>query len=327
MDNSISINHSGIRFSVEYATELLGVISILCKDQDAICDAGEERCNEEYRIEVLAYFQKWKDSEITRLLEHLSDEYNFNYDAPVELVLLLKHRQPIDLETLCLHRKPVPPALFEHFVNLLIRFESESNFQEFYETHRHYYKCILDRFIADYDIFKPLDFLVRYLGIANDNVFNVNLMLGITNANYGVTVGNHRYANLRPNGKSRFLPMPDYSFSAIYWTTLIVHEFAHSFVNPVTAKFRAQISTIDILPYADILKEMMYGSSLETYINETVIRAIECLYVKQHFPSCYEEYISNYEDEGFCQIREVTRKLNVEERTLEDSIQDIINMF
>lgn len=42
MNKSVEINHRGMTFSVEYAIELLGVISILCGDQDAICDAGAE---------------------------------------------------------------------------------------------------------------------------------------------------------------------------------------------------------------------------------------------------------------------------------------------
>ena len=56
MKKSVEINHRGMTFSVEYATELLGVISILCGDQDAICDAGAEWGNGEYRNEVLCLF-------------------------------------------------------------------------------------------------------------------------------------------------------------------------------------------------------------------------------------------------------------------------------
>lgn len=237
MQNSVEIRHNGIMFSVEYATELLGVISILCEDQDAVCDAGLERCNAEYRNDVLAFFSDWKGAEVTKLLERFSDDYNFNYDAPVDLFIQLKHGVHPDIESLCRHRKPIPTALFDHFLKLVRQFEAESNFESFYEKHRQYYEQIIEHFITDYNLFCPLDYLVDYWGNAKANHYHINLMLGITNSNYGVTVGNHLYANLRPYGKTRFAPMPDYSYSPIYWTTLIVHEFAHSFVNPICAEY------------------------------------------------------------------------------------------
>lgn len=326
MQSSVCIHHDGISFSVEYATELLGVVSILCQDQDTICDAGTQRCNAEYRAKVIQFFQAWRDSELTQLLERLSDDYNFNYDAPVDLMLQRKHQQPIDLNQLCLHRKPIPQVLFDRFLEQLDRFEAESNFRAFYDSHRSDYEAALRHFIMDYDAYRPLDYLNDYLGLAPGMDFHVNLMFGITNSNYGVSVGKHLYANLRPNSKTRFAPLPDYSYSLIYWTTLIVHEFAHPFVNRIFAKFRQQIGRVDITPYSTILKEMMYGDSLETYINETIIRTIECMYVKAHFPSCHEEYVQEYEEDGFIRIRQTEQILGCG-KNLESVFADILDLF
>lgn len=305
MEKGIQIFHQGIHFTVSYATELLGVMSILCNDQDAVCDAGAELCNAEYRNEILCFFSDWKVSEVTKLLERFSDEYNFNYDAPVDLMLQLQAGVSLDMNRLLLHRKPIPQAQFDHFVDLIFRFEAESRFREFYDAHRPYYEDCIRRFIADYDAYAPLNYLTNYLNMTSGPSFHINLMLGITNSNYGVTVGNDLYANLCPYHKTRFASMPDYSCSPIYWTTLIVHEFAHGFVNPVTARHRQRIGHIDPAPYREIMKEMMYGESLETYINETIIRALECQYVARNFPSSYEEYVRDYEDMGFFLIRQV----------------------
>lgn len=268
--------HEGICFSVAYATELLGVISILCDDQDAICDAGVERCNAAYREDVLRHFSGWKGSEITRLLERLSDEYNFNYDAPVELVVRRGCCAPIDREALCLHRKLIPPELFGCFLMLLDQFEEDSGFAGFYEDHREMYRQAISHFIADYDMYAPL---------------------------------------------------PDYSCSAIYWTTLIVHEFAHAFVNPVTALHREQIAGIGLREYRQLLKEMMYGQSLETYINETVIRAMECIYVGRYFPAQHEAYVQEYEQDGFGKIRQVEEVLRKAGTPYGDRAAEIIGLF
>ena len=328
MNKSIEINHRGMTFSVEYATELLGVISILCNDQDAICDAGAEWGNGEYRNKVLARFDAWKDCEVTKLLETLSDDYNFNFDAPVDLFLQRKHGLEPDLEALCRHRKPIPPELFRHFLDLVDQFEAQSGFADFYETHRPYYETVLHRFIEDYDSFQPLDFLTEYLGGVIEKRYHVNLMLGITNSNYGVTVGVDLYANCCPNGKSRFAPMPDFSCSPIYWTTLIVHEFAHSFVNPISARNSKRIAEINVDSYIDTLHELMYGDSMETYINETIIRAIECLYVRQYFAEQHDGYVKDYVDEGFCKISVIEELLaGMSGSSLEKEFEKILNVF
>lgn len=309
MHNSTEIYHNGITFTVAYATELLGVISILCEDQEAICDAGAEWGNGPYRNEVLSRFSAWRGSEVTKMLEKLSDDYNFNYDAPVELFLQRTHGIPLDLDALCRHRKEIPQPRMDRFLHLVSRFEEESGFQAFYDAHRQQYEAVIRHFITDYDLFRPLDFLTDYLEIASENNYCVNFMMGITNSNYGVTVGKHIYANLCPEPGDRFSPLPDYSGSTIYWTTLIVHEFAHSFINPAVAKYSDRIRRIDLAPYRDILKEMMYGESLETYIIETIIRAIECLYVERRFPAAHEEYVQVYEQEGFVRIRQIEEQL------------------
>lgn len=328
MKKSVEIYHRGMIFSVEYATELLGVISILCENQDAICDAGAEWGNSEYRNEVLAHFDAWKGCEVTKILETLSDDYNFNFDAPVDLFLQRKHGVEPDLEVLCRHRKPIPPELFSHFLDLVDRFEMQSGFSEFYEAHRAYYEVTLRRFIEDYDAFQPLDFLTEYLAVATEKRYHVNLMLGITNSNYGVTVGEDLYANCCPNGKSRFMPMPDFSNSPIYWTTLIVHEFAHSFVNPISARNTERIAEIDLASYRDTLHQMMYGDSMETYINETIIRAIECLYMRRYFSDQHDAYVKDYADEGFCKIREVEDLLaGMSGSSLESEFEKILNVF
>lgn len=328
MNKSVEINHRGMTFSVEYATELLGVISVLCNDQDAICDAGAEWGNGEYRNEVLARFDAWRDCEVTKILEKLSDDYNFNFDAPVDMFLQRKHGLEPNMEALCRHRKPIPPELFSHFLDLVGQFEAQSGFVDFYEAHRPYYETVLHRFIEDYDSFQPLDFLTEYLGCVTEKRYHVNLMLGITNSNYGVTVGEDLYANCCPNGKSRFAPMPDFSYSPIYWTTLIVHEFAHSFVNPISARNSERIAEINIDSYRDTLHELMYGDSMETYINETIIRAIECLYVRKYFAEQHDGYVKDYVDEGFCKISEVEELLaGMNGSSLEAEFEKILSVF
>ena len=111
------INKYNITFEINYYTELLGVIGVLSDNQDAICDAGVIRCNEWYYQEILNFFSRFKNHKVIRLLETLSDEYNFNYDAPVGLVLRLANNLAINKDELCRARKYIEDNLFNEFIN------------------------------------------------------------------------------------------------------------------------------------------------------------------------------------------------------------------
>ena len=93
---SVCVKYDSLVFEVNYYTELLGVLGILSDDQDAICDAGAEWGNSIYRNQVLEFFSKFKNHKAVKWLEILSNQYNFNYDAPVNLVLLMYYGLEID---------------------------------------------------------------------------------------------------------------------------------------------------------------------------------------------------------------------------------------
>lgn len=130
-------------------------------------------------------------------------------------------------------------------------------------------------------------------------------MHSITNANYGLLLDDNITINIRPYYKTRKISHPDFSYFKIYWTTLIVHEFAHGFVNPLVKKYRGVRAEINITPYKEILKELCYGDDLETFINENIILTLECLYVKQNFNDFYDEYLNDNLEDGYEKIPEI----------------------
>ena len=135
--------------------------------------------------------------------------------------------------------------------------------------------------------------------------FKINLMHSITNGNYGLLLDDNITINIRPYYKTRNTSHPDFSYSKIYWTTLIVHESAHGFVNPLVKKYRNEIEKIDIKLYQEKLKELCYGDDLETFINENIIRALECLYVKENFEDSYNQYLNDNLEDRYEKIPEI----------------------
>ncbi len=311
---NFEIKQRGITFSVDYYVELLGVLSILCEDQDAIDDAGGVRCNQAYVDEVKDFFKHSNYKGLTHDLAMLSNEYYFNYDAPVWLMLKLSNKSPItdkDKEELFAGRKRVPDEVLEKFIEDMIAFEKSSDYKHFYKAHFPLYETVVNHYIADFEYYHAHDFLLSFLEIETDFDYHINLMLGITNANYGVTVENRVYSNNRPYHKTRYQDIPDFSYDALYSTTLIVHEFAHSFINRLVADYRDQIHGIDKAGYEGLLDELGYGDSLETLIIEHIIRAIECLYVKKYFKEQYERYVEFNVEDGYLKLNEVIRCISV----------------
>ena len=322
---SVFKEYDNIIFTVNYYTELLGVLSILSENQLAIKEAGIERKNSEYRDDVLDYFGEYKYNPVTLMLELFSEQYYFNYDAPVSLFLHLEHKNTINRKSLCEDRKLIDKQKFNDFIKSIEEFAEVSNYNDFYRKHKTTYLKVIDNFIDDYKHYDPLTFLLTFLDIKTANKYIVNFMLGITNGNYGVNIKNNIYANLRPYRKSRYNDFPDFSYSPIYYTTLILHEFAHAFINPLIKGFNQIINNINISKYDEILERFDYGDNLTVYIAETVIRAIECLYVKQQFPTEHEAYIQDNVKEGFILIREVENILISKNK--DSRLNEIINVF
>ena len=85
-------------------------------------------------------------------------------------------------------------------------------------------------------------------------------------------------------------------------TTLILHEFAHSFINAITDRYENIVNSIDDKLFSLAFQNNPYGESKVTVINESIIRAIECRYLKDNFPSSYNEIKNDYINDGFILI-------------------------
>lgn len=297
----VSINK--VNYMVNYYTELLGVMYVICDDGAAIKQGGDERGNSNYRNEIISCFSEFSNHNAIKTLKKLAKEYYFNYDAPVLLSLMLSENK-LCRRTLCKQRKLIERSLFKNFINEIYDFEKQTNFIEFYFNHKDLYLKYINEFINDMEKFDPVGFLYKTLNIRSRKTLNIDLMCAVTNANYGVMVKNKLYANIRPYKYSRIEGEPCFSYEAIYYTTLILHEFAHSFINDVVFESLETIN-VDKNKYLDILKNFDYGENIGVFIAETVIRAIECLYVKHVFENDFEEYVSAYINDGFNKIEKV----------------------
>lgn len=326
MEN-LQIRYKNINYMVNYWTELLGVMFIICDNQEDIKMAGAEYGNARYRDEIIRNFLPFSNHPAISMLKKLSLEYFFIYDAPVTLFLMISENK-ISLKKLCKWRRPIEKPLFDNFLNAIKDFEKVSGFEKFYSSHSKFYSKCIHEFISDLNKFSPIVFLYKTLNTKSTKTLNINLMCGITSANYGIFVNNKLFANIRPYKFSRGHNLPCFSYEPIYFTTLILHEFAHPYINPLVEKSVKKYKPSSA-KYTKYLKNFDYGDNMFVYISETIIRAIECLYVYSNFNDNYEDYVNTYIDEGFVMINQVVKILqnNSPTKSLKKLVDKIVKIF
>lgn len=330
MDN-VCISIDKVNYMVNYYTELLGVMYVLCDGCEAIKQGGDERCNSIYRNEIISRFSTFSEHNAIKTLKKLAKDYYFNYDAPVLLSLMLFENN-VCRRTLCRQRMLIERNLFKNFINEIYDFETQTNFIKFYSEHKDVYLKYINEFVNDVKRFDPIGFLYKTLNIRRGKTLNINLMCAVTNANYGVMVKNKLYANIRPYKYSRVEGEPCFSYEPIYYTTLILHEFAHSFINDVVFECLESIC-IDKTNYLSVFENFDYGENIGVYIAETIIRAIECLYVRHVFKNDFESYVEGYINDGFVKIKNVIDIIdnfsqnNDRKKNFRDFVVDCVKLF
>ena len=154
-------------------------------------------------------------------------------------------------------------------------------------------------------------------------------MFAVTSANYGWQTNKNCYCNIRPYKTTDIKGFPSFSVDSIYVETLIVHEFGHSIINPITKRFKDIIKKLDNDKFNACFTHNPYGQDKLTVINENIIRAIECLYVEKNYTkNDFQNILSSYTNEGFVVIGDLINiiKNNINKR-ISDYYELLIDCF
>lgn len=305
--------------------ECLGIVFVLAE-----FELNKTRTNKKYIEEINSCFSNYKKHNFVIQFKELLKISSFKYDAPIEMILTMFYNVKPSEELL--QRARLTYAQYQQLKRDFVNFYNEIKFDNFFENNKNYFTLNAEQFKQDIEKYSPQKFLFDFLGLSSDNL-NVLLMFGITTANYGIKIGNQLFCCVRPYKKSRFDDQIDFCYDLPYMTTLILHEFAHSFINPITDKYKDIIASLDNEIFSEIFALNPYGVHKETAINETIIRTIECLYLKSYFVDSYNLIKNEYLQDGFVfipQLENVFEKY-LSNRKLYKNILDfypeIINIF
>lgn len=232
-----------------------------------------------YQKEVLTHFKRFQDHKAVKLYKTISSwfyggaplsfvsHYNFpdtkaiaNFSAEDELTFSYTAKK----DTLHL------------FLNLLVDFYKTSNFRAFYTSQQPFYAKISASVLKESHRVDYIGIMEKHFG-RQQRAYKVILSPLQMDAGFGPMLetpkGNILYAFIGPRYDSKDMPVFD---SEILFQELILHEFSHSFCNPLIDK-NLKVLNADSCLLAPILKDQKsqgYGT-WQTCLQEHWTRANE----------------------------------------------------
>ncbi len=168
----------------------------------------------------------------------------------------------------------------DEFIALLNKFYSNTHFHKFFEQHSAFYDEGVKEYEKNVMSMFHQDWYNRFYGMDSSELFHV--IIGFT---YG---DNNNSVHRQLEGKPReSFAIMGYWINRTSWdATLLIHEFNHSFVNPLLddAANRAMMEKIGtkMLQFAQPAMERQDYNNWEIVINESIVRAAVYVYLKDY---------------------------------------------
>lgn len=297
---------------VDERVELLSIVFRM-----ADCDEYTSSKNVQYVQRIHAHFDKFKEHPLIAYTKSIR-KYGVGFDAVMQMAIHISdapHFLPVTDFS-----KTTPEARWGKkralkFLKLLRSFYHDAECAAFFEGERHYYAEVVEAFMPNYEKL-DLDWYSGFYSTDPKEKFVIVVAPGNGGNNYGPSLikknqdreiyaimGAWRFDSL---GKSYF-PIEDY-FS------ILLHEFNHSFVNPLLPEFKDQLSKNCAVLFEAMAPEMRnqaYGD-WEVMFNESVVRAAVVQYMLDHNfdAQTVENELNEQFYRGFIWIRDLVKELN-----------------
>ena len=232
-----------------------------------------------------------KNHKAVQLFDTLSKKYNFSYYRTVEWVLQFSNFPEFKkIKEKAEKYETVPKSkeyLLKNFKKELINFNRDTLFQSYLNE----MKPINQEIISEIKKSETIRELPKYLeSFYGEKLNSYNLILSplLHSGGFNSELINKNgkkevYALIGPNGEIDFIPNFDKSYLE---TDLILHEFGHSFVNPLLEKYHEEIEDLKSKYYTPKLEKYAkyQGYSQWNYVfNELLVRATTIVIAEKHF--------------------------------------------
>ena len=227
---------------VDERTELMSIVFRLV--------GAHEHVNEgigvvSYDQEIDSIFASFKTHQLIEYAAQLREKYGIGYDAVMNYAILIEIKNGVitfkkDVADNALDKRWGDDSA-EEFLKLLNIFYQESDFHAFFERNHSLYTLIEDRFS---EVLKTVDFswFEKYYGVKSEGEFHLIPSLCNGWGGYGPSI---EYKDGRKDvyailGFDEFdsLGYPTYSIDMM---EMVIHEYNHSFCNPLIDTFFPQM--------------------------------------------------------------------------------------
>ncbi|WP_324734813.1 DUF4932 domain-containing protein [Thermococcus sp. SY098] len=231
----------------------------------------------QYLEDISNYFSNYKFHRAVKLAQK-AFESGMGYDAIPYFALFLdketfEKAKPWD--DYIISRVGGNVTLLNELAEAVKDFAEESNFWEFYERHKHLYERTINSYLSSVNLENITKTEEEFFG---ENVKEWHVVLQF--AQWGNSYGAHFET---PDGKIVYglLGVCGITYNNTpEFCDALVHEFAHSFVNPVVEKHFDLFENYSLLYEPVWLKmEKMGYSNWKVMLDETFVRAFEAYYI------------------------------------------------
>ncbi len=281
--------------------------------------AGNEEYNamyfKKYTDKVESHFGKYSDHELVKFARELREKKGISYDAVVRMAIILdKELNPkIDFSTAVPERWSKDDAV--RFVRLLKKFYKDASCEEFFNENEALFQEVATRFSSAYEKL-DLNWFRTFYGGKADKKFAIIISPGCGGNNYGLSCP-------PPNPENTVFAIMgiwkvDESGMPVCkqeeYLPSIIHEYNHSFVNPLSADgaeaFKESGKEIYKAVEYEMSRQQAYGD-WQIMLNEALVRATAIKYYIDHGASEMETQmmLNTESNNGFIWIKGLVAEL------------------
>lgn len=293
-----------------------------------------------YKKEIEDHFRDYRDHPAVQLHKNIYERmfgfdaaptymYHFSFPGFKQIADfsendLRTYQYDVNKDTLAL--------LMQHFKD----FYKRTNFHKFYAAHSKFYDSLTAPVTDKIEESRVIDIMEQHYGTEGKE-YNVVLTPLLHDGGYGPQIkkgnGQVLYAIIGPSGESKSFPEFDIK---ILLSEYVIHEFSHSFCNPLIAKNLAELQKDSCLlePIKKDMEEQGYGN-WEACLYEHFTRANEILITekllgRQKAADLMDAMIRNDKWLYLRGLVEVMRKYQDDRtkyKTLEDILPEVVSYF
>lgn len=308
---SIEKNIEKITITVDYRSELLGIIMWLSDYHNQFPHLFQPYANKFFTDNIIQKFNEFKKEPAILEFNELVKKHGFSYDAPISLFLQINENFDCnDVNDYILkERLHNDPSIFK-FLEDTKAFAKKIHFEKYYQQNIPLYKKWISDFSKTFENTKIIDFFTNYFGYQNNAKFYINLMPYTTEGAYCCYTNNKIYACFPVSKKTKKKNLFDTTNREKNIIDTVVHEFCHSYINPITQKSKINLP----INFFDKIKSQMNKIAYtndNSIINEHIVRAIEIRFIKIFYndDEWAQSRMDKEKENGFIYIKTIVNSL------------------